>query len=603
MANQEEKELKEIFKIINSEPTPARIDDSFIKKLAESENKNKHEVPRKVLAIKRMISVIEKKLNSMLGIGAKYTLPVTFSSNPSSGNFDIKIAIMNTNSTAINSINMNIKLDKLIKLPAEEIYTILSTAVYGKILSQKIDPNIELENKEVSDKTFMFFKGGEAEERQLKAGVKEKKDKIKATSIISAYLEEFIKQYFGDDFNDFGPIASYVATDIVNSMDENDLQAILSNMFDFEKINEVVKGDVSSFLNSSRSRDKLLEARSSNIVNKAKLALNEHSLDEALNYNQQYEALLNERTKDSFKKMVESDTLQPNADLRNFCIDYVNSFMNSNGLHGAKVTFENTGDLGTFYHGDGRININLTRLSQMESCSVSELVMTLSHELTHAVDYAKNTLKADNGIENRSTGFVDDISESIKDANLEEGSKQHELLKTLNSYCYHINPNERRARIGELSALKFMESLQAESGLDSEQIEQSRKNHQNYQKQTIEIADAIKGKGSKNYRSLEELMQDYQSIRDSLTPTQDKFFTERIKYLERFAKNDMSMSNSMEEEYSSIEATGGIVPETTQQEQWKNKEDNERKEQERQNREALRKKKEEQELEEEQMGM
>lgn len=603
MANQEEKELKEIFKIINSEPTPARIDDSFIKKLAESENKNKHEVPRKVLAIKRMISVIEKKLNSMLGIGAKYTLPVTFSSNPSSGNFDIKIAIMNTNSTAINSINMNIKLDKLIKLPAEEIYTILSTAVYGKILSQKIDPNIELENKEVSDKTFMFFKGGEAEERQLKAGVKEKKDKIKATSIISAYLEEFIKQYFGDDFNDFGPIASYVATDIVNSMDENDLQAILSNMFDFEKINEVVKGDVSSFLNNSRFRDKLLEARSSNIVNKAKLALNEHSLDEALNYNQQYEALLNEKTKESFKKMVESDTLQPNADLRNFCIDYVNSFMNSNGLHGAKVTFENTGDLGTFYHGDGRININLTRLSQMESCSVSELVMTLSHELTHAVDYAKNTLKADNGIENRSTGFVDDISESIKDANLEEGSKQHELLKTLNSYCYHINPNERKARIGELSALKFMESLQAESGLDSEQIEQSRKNHQNYQKQTIEIADAIKGKGSNNYRSLEELIQDYESIRGSLTPAQDKFFTERIKYLERFAKNDMSMSNSMEEEYSSIEATGGIVPETIQQEQWKNKEDNERKEQERQNREALRKKKEEQELEEEQMGM
>ena len=77
------------------------------------------------------------------------------------------------------------------------------------------------------------------------------------------------------------------------------------------------------------------------------------------------------------------------------------------------------------------------------------------------------------------TGLLNDISEDISGSGAK--GKAKELLVELKSYCYHINENERSARIGELSALIFMQKVGSKDPKIQQEIATSVKKYKKYQ--------------------------------------------------------------------------------------------------------------------------
>ena len=114
--------------------------------------------------------------------------------------------------------------------------------------------------------------------------------------------------------------------------------------------------------------------------------------------------------------------------------------------------------------------------------------MTLSHELTHAVDSSLNKAAGKVNMED-GTGLLNDISEDISGSGAT--GKVKDLLVELKSFCYHINENERSARIGELSALIFMQKVGSKDPKIQQEIATSVAKYKRYQQKTIDMITPI----------------------------------------------------------------------------------------------------------------
>ena len=225
--------------------------------------------------------------------------------------------------------------------------------------------------------------------------------------------------------------------------------------------------------------------------------------------------LLGEFSKEEFESLKRRDPEQ----LRVFCDKFARNFLANSGLseNDYRITYNRTdskGNIlsaGSFYdHGvNGQsININLDEMNNITN--PAEIVMTLSHELTHLVDSASNKgdkSKADEITKNGGFGLLDNLVGGTGEIEKFRGSNAFDFIQRLETICYRINPNEVSAREGELIALEFMEGLHTTDKSMIKYIEESKKGYDNY----VEIVNnAIRDaeKMQSEYKSIEGLIQD-----------------------------------------------------------------------------------------------
>ncbi len=525
----------------NAEPLAESLNNSDLELLSkkQAENKKSSQKDKKLDVPKTKkdgLIAIAKKVESAINLGLssnnQIKLDLTFTAtlaNSVSGGGNKGVFVQSKNSSG--DIAMNINIKRLSKLPALEVYSILYKSLYSHVYKK------ELEN----DDGLSLPSEISGSDKKDDSDNKSNKTKRKAIECLAGYLNKFLPKYFEGKFKDFTAISELVASQIISEMGEEDIEKILGVFFKLENFNDKAEKLVEEFLGESEN------ARYNHIVGKAtELMIDPNKEVVGLNYMQQYEELMSVSIKNKFKEAVNNDS-KSLSDFKNFCVSYANKFMASRNLNGIEVSFDAEGELGTFYDGNPpRVNVNLKKID-----SISELAMTLSHELTHAVDSCANRVKGNYNREGG--GLFDGMSEDISNSGLKQNSSAYNLLKELKNYCYHVDPNERSARIGELSALKFIESMSKEPGvlkgvnLES-QLTVSATKYIAYQEKTAKMVSELSDSKIAEWRS--EL-----SGFSKIPETARNMIKDRIDYLEKMIRSGLMIDAEKE----SIEAARKLL--------------------------------------------
>ena len=208
--------------------------------------------------------------------------------------------------------------------------------------------------------------------------------------------------------------------------------------------------------------------------------------------------------------------------LREFCERYTRTILAGAGISqsAVKITFEPKGDIGQYidYGTYQELNINLSKVGKIKN--PAEIVMTLSHELTHAIDSTAN--KARGRTEAGGYGLLDNlVGDSRQDLKKLANEPQEviEYFKELNKICYHVNPNERSARLGELTAIRFMQNMHP----DAKMQEYIRKSINSYKREQINVV--------KSMNAVHEIQTKYAGIKKLASKSTQALIEERLNYL------------------------------------------------------------------------
>ena len=378
----------------------------------------------------------------------------------------------------------NFNFSKLATFPAPEAY-----AMMRYCLRDFVSKFIKIEKEDVSQNGILVKKG---QENQVVAA---KKD-----SSILQYLKEFLARAL------LGVEKDSLEEIVINS------DAIESIERDFSK-NGITAQDLFENPNGSN----LFAERFAKV--------------EKLGHKQQAVALLGEFSKKEFDSVIKGS----DDEIKGFCKRFSNKFLQDSGLEVGtyEIDFSNSGDLGNYLdkgENGQKITINIQKIKKLKN--PAELMMTLTHELTHMVDSslnkgegAKYGLGRHNevsGVDKNATGFV----------------------KRMQEIYYKVNPHERSARRGELVALEFMMGMQPDPTM-KKYIERSRTSFKNYQGKVLEAFDKVDGliaeyesmgldkkeNLSKEERYIVRVMEDLKEM------CKDKEEFERQKEIERKAMN------------------------------------------------------------------
>lgn len=300
---------------------------------------------------------------------------------------------------------------------------------------------------------------------------------------------------------------------------KNYLTQFLSNEFSklYDKIdNPVIKSIVQIFLQNEITDDVLFDnPKGQNLLAERFIkVVKQDSLQQAT-------FLLGEFSGDSKNGL---NIIQPadESQIREFCERYVKTVLAGAGLKesAVKLTFESKGDIGQYtdYGTYQELNINLQKISKLKN--PAEIVMTLSHELTHAIDSSAN--KAMGNTEAGGYGLLDNLVGDSKQDLKKLTNEPEEVVryfKDLNKICYHVNPNERSARLGELSAIRFMQNMHP----DSKMQEYIQKSINSYKREQERVVQSI--------NSVNDIQAKYIEIKNLASSDTQMLIEERLNYL------------------------------------------------------------------------
>lgn len=507
--------LEEAFNDYNeSAPLKCTFDDKNDARKDTTINKIKSNNNEKIASAKRIVALaaglVNQKLQDADANIELINVTDTFSLNSQDARISTKIKLNDQDKVVDVYVNFNAR--KMLNLPPQEFYSVVCALLYNSILAKSISDigglntlkkqsengqSVDFLRPQYDDPNVVRKKGSNAVDTET-------------IDTIKTYLSNFLSQYM-DEKNSasYDDIAELVAEEMLTT--DRSAESILKSMFDVSKIKE--------FEDNS-----LNEARNSRLVDNVELAMNEYDMLGALTYEQQAAELLSTRTKSTFNAMKNSKEQVQN--LANFCISFVDDFLRSNGLvnSGVMLTFNRTGTPGNFVkdnNGTRTINIDLSAVK-----SVTDLVMTMSHEVTHCLDSFKP------GNENGANGLADSMEyDDIKSLGLKRGSKESKFLRKIHSYCYHLDPAERRARQGELAGLKFMQALAVNDPSLKEDISVNIKKFERYQNRVIKDVATLTGPNAAHLYA--ELQKEYIDMKGSLSPEVDKAMTTRLDYLKK----------------------------------------------------------------------
>lgn len=496
------------------------MDEATLDAVAKNKAQN-----AKITETKKVIKRAEQTINTKLarlGFSTKVKLNETFSCGAE------KLISTQTNlkgssgQSNIMNIKLNINANKL-KFPAFEFSSMVSAAVYRTVMANMSSENIKKMQENIEAESTL--QNGEPELKNAVRHDNELASLEVARWFLTEYVKDFLKQSFPDEFN-HDTISLEITTkllcdDLLSRMSPSEIQNLPRDLFSFKNFDDKISKASKRFVSS----ENLYQMRTQKLRDKATQFAADPTADysnaEAISNEQQFEALSETFAgkTDKVKDVLASGFSNDNMELRAFCQQYADSFMASNNLESIQINFVNKG--GCEYNDKGtthEININLSS-EIFRGGSVCELLMTLSHELTHAVDSSIN--KINGRVNENGGGLLNTMSEDLSAC--DEPSAMP-LLKKVQSFCYQLNPNERHARIGELSAVRFMKELYAGDAEMESQMEESMESYKSYQQTTMNCAGILPEK-------LEQFENELSGLNISEKSKAYQMIKKRIEYL------------------------------------------------------------------------
>lgn len=542
---QKEKKLKALFDSYDSRGVTSFISDRFLQSINNKSNWDEN-VSYKVGCIRKFVSIIQSQIDIKYGKswGTKFDLSnnLHFYTSANMPKIRIGLEVRQFGKSDITPASINIPLDRLVKMPALEVYALMSAYTHAAVKAASMNKANDNANVNIDDDKYRQ----RPEEHKEINKTENDNDRIKATDKLANYLEEFLPKVAGGEFKEFDDISKVVAAEIVSGLDEDSLEKVLSPLFLMNRFDTQATEKVAEFVGKEVWD---LNTRTGKLYEKAEnLWVDPEKEVEALSATQQYQSLMDVKLQDSFAEIVKNNKdgrIQDSINLREFCQNYVNALMRASNLKSVKVEFiynEKSDDLGTYVdkgNEGAEIVINLSKIS-----SSGELITTLSHETTHAIESAINKIKGqktedgfglDENISNNiSTTTLASIPDDAKFEDVERRKSAYNLLKEINRYCYRINPHERKARYGETVGLKFLtEGCKIENPIELKQLENMAHRMENYQKETLRIMEMIVDE--KSYAALQDRIKEVLDNSElyKLEPQDKALFIERRDYISK----------------------------------------------------------------------
>lgn len=392
-------------------------------------------------------------------------------------------------------VSINFNFSKLCQLPPEEVYSMVYATMHSSLLKKREALS--------AGKDFQF---GKAEELNEEPAVNDENFDRQGNYVSNHPIRDFIKKIlkilFGDEpdksIEDYGPIARQIETDFTQS------GITAEDMFENPQGNN------------------LIAERYGKVVKQG--------------YQQQATYLLGEISKEDFNSIKTGN----DQELRNFCESYAKVILNSSNMTKGDVpiVFVNSGSIGEYmdYGNRQEVRININEIKNINN--PAEVVMTLQHELTHAIDSSSN--KGKNITTEKGYGLVDNLVggvHEIDNIQQKEPAKVFGYVKHLQEICYRINPNEQSARIGELAAIKFMKGMNPDKDMQK-YIERSIDDYNNYQNNVL-----------KNMNECETVAQEYETEIKHLVVNQSthKIIGDRLNYIESLKQRGKLDPNQVKE--------------------------------------------------------
>lgn len=397
------------------------------------------------------------------------------------------------------TVSINFNFSNLAQLGSAEAYSVVSAIMYKSLLKKR---------EMLSDSNKVKFGKEEdllAQEQENESvvnddGFDREGNFIRTSHPIRDYLIKIIKKILGEDVQEYDceQTAKFVESDFV----AEDIQP--------EDLFENPNGE------------NLLAERYGKVVKQG--------------YTQQATYLLGEISKDEFNSLKNGS----DAEIKTFCSKYVKCILANSNISekDVAITFKNEGYLGEYldYGNRQEININLQKIKQKNN--PAEVVMTLQHELTHAID---STINKSQGLtENGGYGLLDNLVGGSRE-NLNKvranNPQNQEMLEDyfirLQEICYRVNPNECSARMGELTAINFMKNLNTDKSMQT-YIDKSVESYNKYQSKVLSAIENI-----------DVIIKEFDSIQDMADEKTENLIKERIRYLRMLQKTGRINPNSI----------------------------------------------------------
>ncbi len=534
----EEKEsLKNVFDDYNkAAPLPKGFNNNDIDGILSGESGK--EMPKKIDEFGKLIKSAEKSINdrwkNRTNITAIRINNIDTNSDPNNPTILPKTTMQSTgvDNGVMVDLSVNVNLSKLSYLPADRVYSQIVSAVEFSVFNKELDKDPELAKGD-SEKDNMAF-GRDAKE--LESFESSANDGVATKNLItylSAGIANFIKELFGIEptDNQVKNIANEVVQDFSGKKAYGSAENAYDSMFD------------KSRLSKEPSLRELQGARIGKMLIDAETAFDMGEYDSEMSYREQASALMSESMKKAFTDKLKSKNPE---EVQSFCTQYIASLLQSNNFSAESVSVsfianEETNSKGKFYQngpsGVGReIVINLAPTNGKEM-SLTDLVMTLTHETRHAMD---SLINEERGVESGKGGNLvyacktTSKKDKVERMGMVPGSEEYKLLTLLDNMAYALDPNEMRGRMAELTALEFMAQMGDSSMADD--IERNKAAFERYQKKTETYAMGVLDSSSEF--NLDKLWEQYQELKNAgeLSAEAVSAFEYQFKYLKELCK-------------------------------------------------------------------
>lgn len=535
MSNSKNPDLKEVFDKYNkAEPISASFNDERLSGILSGTSNEP--MPAKIENLCNVISSVATSITAELkhntNISEVKIADFTVSSNPNDPDCAPHVDLGSKEASGlVANVSLHVNIQKLINLPAEEVYSRIYSVVYASIFDKTLEKDATVADQ-IVDNVDLVRGMDEVEEKE--AG-----QNPTLFGRIMKYIANKIKEVLGLDYPEekINTIAKEITHNYSSAYGGADI--VYEDMFD----TNAIKGDPSV--------QQLNHARVSKLISKADMAAAYENPREEMSYRQQATALLSEDVKASFNQMK----IGGRAEMQAFCTRYITQMLASNGINidDLQITFDSVRvtssgkeinlPQGTFYDGNPKsINVNLDKVKD-----VTDLIMTLTHETTHAMDSISNT---ESGITNARGGGLLGVARGVNldDLGVKKSSEEGMLLSLLNSMAYHLDPNERRGRIAELAGLQFMSEM---AGVDSDARKEVDKNiagFNRYQELTATYVESLTSGNPKDPNSLIALRARYDAIKGRLSESVRQAIDEKFNYIEQALQTEQARDISREQQ-------------------------------------------------------
>ena len=512
-------------------------------------------LPQKIYDVKKIISRVEASINSRLdkaNVGLKkinLLANTSISMQSNAPKLMTKIDIVKNGEQSTQSVNfsLNLSAQKLLNLPAEEIYAVVSALVYTSILKKK-EGSLSASEHEYEDEV-LFVSDAEQEE-QIRNRNKSNEQDAGSKSIIMRYLKKFLKDFFGMFDN---PKAIEYNSSIAPDFYDKISQAVANDLVGKNAPDETVASmfNVESVAKETVSESEIAVARTEKLREKANDAAEQGNEELFTSYSKQSLELLSYQTKDSFTN-IKFGASNENSGMAAFAQNFIAEILANNGIStdAVKITFRPDQYPGVF-NPPNNINIDVSKVE-----NVTDFVMTLAHETKHAVDHVKprSQESSKNGNQQQRTGGAPFNWSEVNNSGLDPERDKDALnfLKKVNAICYHMDPDEREGRLAEIYALRFMADNASGNHALKNEIDENVEAFNVYQAKTIEMGEDLFNPESKyNIKAIRDKFEDMKS---SLPSGAARMLEERISYLEELCENGFDLSR----EYRSVKQAENV---------------------------------------------